>query len=143
MGDGRDMKRIDAQKGSTDKQISEFQTLLNQNFPGGGTPLTERLHDLRSRLKQSAPELQKDGRKLMLILVTDGIPNGSRQAFAEAIRMLARDLSVHVVVRLCTNEDNVSDFYDEVDKELELSLDILDDFQGEARNIYSHNSWLT
>jgi hypothetical protein len=141
--DGRDLKRIDSQKGRIEDQISALKGLLDRTFPGGGTPLTERLQDLRRRLRQSAPELQRDGRKLMLILVTDGIPNGSRHEFAEAIRMLARELSVHVVVRLCTNDDSVSGFYDEVDKELELSLDILDDFQGEAKNIYSYNSWLT
>lgn len=141
--DGRDMVRIDAKKGNTHDQITALRTLLDRTIPGSGTPLTERLHDLRQRLHQTAPELHEKDRKLMLILVTDGIPNGSQREFAGAIRLLAKEHPVHVVVRLCTNDDSVSEFYNDVDKELELSLDILDDLQGEAKNVYQLNPWLT
>jgi Mg-chelatase subunit ChlD len=141
--DGRDLVRIDAQKGCTQTQVADLHNLLNRTSPGQGTPLTERLHDLTQRLRHSAPELREKGRKLMLILVTDGIPNGSRDVFANAIRQLANEHPVHIVVRLCTNEESVSEFYDEVDQELELSLDILDDFQGEAKSIHHLNPWFT
>lgn len=140
--DGRDLIRIDAQRGSTKVQLASLRNLL-ECYPGGGTPLTERLHDLRQRLRQSAPELREHGRKLMLILVTDGVPNGCKHDLVSAIRCLANELPVHIVVRLCTNDDSLASFYNEVDKELEISLDILDDFQGESRDIYHYNPWLT
>lgn len=142
-GSPSSINRIDAQRGRTEDQVRDLVNLLNRSHPGGTTPLTERLQDLRKRLRVSAPELQKEGRKLMLILVTDGVPNGSRHEFASSIRMLAKELSIHVVVRLCTNDDGVSEFYHEVDKELELSLDILDDVQHEAWTCYRLNPWLT
>jgi len=91
----------------------------------------------------SAPELQQKGRKLMLVLVTDGVPNGSRHAFVESIRMLAREYPVHIVVRLCTNDSSVAEFFNQVDQEVELSLDIVDDFQNEAKNVHYYNPWLT
>lgn len=154
--DGRDFVRIDAQKAATsgflqwssgqettDAQILKLKTLLDHTHPGGSTPLTERLINLTQRLRRSAPELQEHGRKMMLILVTDGCPNGSRHAFTAAIRSLSNEYPVHIVVRLCTNDDSVSDYYNEVDNELELSLDILDDFQGEAKAIHRFNPWLT
>lgn len=141
--DGKDFVRIDAQRGSAQQQISALKQLLDRSYPMSTTPLTERLHDLRCRLHKSSPELQQKDRKLMLVLVTDGVANGTRGAFTEAIRRLGRELPVHIVVRLCTSDDSVSEFYNQVDKEVELSLDILDDFQTEARNIYYYNPWLT
>jgi len=139
----RDYTRVDAQRGNVQTQIEQLQTTLERSGPWGTTPLTECLQHLRHRLRSSAPELQQKGAKVMLILVTDGVPNGTRAAFAASIRELASQLPVHVVVRLCTNDDSVNDFYDKVDKEVELSLDILDDFQGEAKNIRQYNPWLT
>lgn len=141
--EGTDLVRIDAQTGSTDVQVANLQAFLERQSPRHSTPLTQSLQNLRKRLHATAPELREKGRKLMLILVTDGVPNGSKAEFVAAIRLLGNELPVHIVVRLCTNEENVSEFYDEVDKELELSLDILDDFQGEAKNIYYYNPWLT
>jgi hypothetical protein len=141
--DGRDFVRIDAHRGNPKQQISSLQALLDRSFPGGSTPLTECLQDLRRRLRMSAPELQQKGRKLMLVLVTDGVPNGSRHAFVESIRMLAREYPVHIVVRLCTNDSSVAEFFNQVDQEVELSLDIVDDFQNEAKNVHYYNPWLT
>lgn len=135
--------RIDAQKGNTQEQILALSRLLDRTRANLTTPLTECVETLRMRLRRDAPELQEKDRTLMLVLVTDGIPNGTRAAFAEAIRSLAREQPVHVVVRLCCSDEDIFGFYDQVDKELELSLDILDDFQGEAKAIHRFNPWLT
>jgi len=34
------------------------------------------------------------------------------------------------------------DFYNSLDDQLELSMDVLDDFCGEAAEIYEHNPWM-
>jgi hypothetical protein len=139
--DGRDLVRVDARKGNTKMQIETLRDLLQRTHPSSGTPLTERLNDFRRRLRQSAPDLQE--KKLMLNIVTDGLPNGTKTVFVAAIRGLAQEYQVNITVRLCTDEDSVQQFFDQVDKEVELSLDILDDLRGEARNIFAHNPWLT
>ena len=38
--------------------------------------------------------------------------------------------------------NTVKDFYNSLDDELELSMDVLDDYIGEAEEVYEHNKWL-
>ena len=49
----------------------------------------------------------------------------------QAMRPL-KDLPVWVVVRLCTNDEKIVDYWNRVDEELELSMDVLDDLGGEV-----------
>jgi len=54
------------------------------------------------------------------------------------------ELRVFVVIRLATDEDYVVDFYNQVDDEFELDLEVLDDIEGEANEILRKgNSWIT
>ena len=64
-----------------------------------------------------------------------------QQEFVQALRML-EGLPVWIVVRLCTDEDEVVEFWNNLDGQLELSLEVLDDFVAEAKEIREHNAWL-
>ena len=44
-----------------------------------------------------------------------------------------------VVIRLCTDDENVVNYWNSVDQELELNMDVLDDFFGEAQEVNSVN----
>jgi hypothetical protein len=62
--------------------------------------------------------------------------------FIKALRSL-EGLPVWTVIRLCTDEDAVKRFYSSLDDQLELSVEVLDDYAAEAKEVYGHNPWIT
>jgi len=91
------------------------------------------------------PTLRQNGTKVAIILATDGLPtsssHNSEQEFVEALKSL-EGLPIWVVIRLCTDDDNVVGFYNDLDAQLEFSLEVLDDFEMEAKEIYEYNKFL-
>ena len=138
--EGRDFVAISA-KGDP-AQLQALRTMLRRNGPHGMTPLAARLKQLRHRLHDRAQQ----GR-IMLSVVTDGVPtsDGSRTGqvdFVHQLREFATSLHAFVVIRLATDDEKTVDYYNRVDEELELPLDILDDLQGEAQELHaSGNGW--
>lgn len=118
--------------------------------PDGRTPLTEHIQRIFAEVNRMSLELESSGRRVVINIATDGLPtdtqgycgHGQKQAFVDALRRL-EGLPVWLVIRLCTDEDDVVDFYNRLDETLELSIDVLDDFNGEALEIYEVNPWLT
>jgi hypothetical protein len=84
-----------------------------------------------------------------VILATDGLPTDDlgyggddiTQEFISSLRAL-EGLPVWIVIRLCTDEDNVTEFYNNLDGMLDLSLEVLDDYIGECGEVQIHNPWL-
>ena len=84
-----------------------------------------------------------------MILATDGLPTDEQgyggeeitNEFIQALRSL-EGLPVWLVIRLCTDEEDVTNFYNQLDTMLELSLEVLDDFLGECKEVHCHNPWL-
>ena len=52
-------------------------------------------------------------------------------------------LPVLVVVKLCTDDDKIVQYWNEIDNQLELEIDVLDDLCSEAAEIHGKNPWLT
>jgi len=48
---------------------------------------------------------------------------------------------VHLIIRICTDEQAVVDFYNGIDNNL-LSIDVLDDYYSEALEVFLRNPWL-
>jgi hypothetical protein len=46
------------------------------------------------------------------------------------------------VIRLCTNEKRVTEFYNQIDEVLEFNLEVLDDYLDEAKEVNKFNKWL-
>jgi len=131
------------------EEVDRAITIMKTAQPGGVTPLIQHIEEIRQSVKELEPQLRADGCRVAIILATDGLPTDSRgygganiqQQFVEALRGL-EGLPVWVVVRLCTDEENVVEFYNDLDGQLELSLEVLDDFLEEATEVNEHNPWL-
>ncbi len=113
---------------------------LFEGSPGGGTPLCRHIQEVTTKIKQLEPQLRANGHKAVLIINTDG--ESSDGDLAQAMKPL-QGLPVWVVVRLCTDDDKISSYWENIDNQLELNMDVLDDFVGEAKEVYSKNPWLT
>jgi hypothetical protein len=132
-----------------DQELAAALSVMSNSQPGGVTPLTSHLREIRHNIAQLEPELRQNGTKVAIVLATDGLPTDSqgnsnamvKQQFVEALRSLG-DLPVWVVVRLCTDQDDVVEFWNSLDSQLELRLDILDDFISEAKEVHDCNKWL-
>merc|ERR1712003_602 len=107
------------------------------------------IRDIHREVSAMAPNLRATGQRVVLVIATDGLPTDSRgkggpaeqNDFVESLRLL-EGLPIWVVVRLCTDDDEVVDFYNNLDACLELSVEVLDDFTAEAKEVYQCNPWL-
>jgi hypothetical protein len=123
---------------------------MAQTSPSGCTPLSQHIVEIRQNIMAMLPQLQATGQKVVIVLATDGLPTDqygrsdstTRSDFESNLRSLA-GLPVWVVVRLCTDEDSVVGYYNNLDSQLELSLEVLDDWVGESEEAHEHNPWLT
>ena len=130
--------------------IQTAKQVMTQAQPvGRATPLAFHIMEIRKMIVQMAPQLAREGKLVSVILVTCGLPTDSRgqpgpaalQEFTQALRSL-EGLPVTLVVRLCTDDERVVDYYNTIDSRINLSFDVLDDHNGEAIEVYLKNPWL-
>mmetsp|Transcript_51944 Transcript_51944/g.52349 ORF Transcript_51944/g.52349 Transcript_51944/m.52349 type:complete len:224 (+) Transcript_51944:2010-2681(+) len=121
---------------------------MNKIIPDGLTPLTDHINQIRESILAMVPELMPRSQKVAVIIATDGIPSDSRENeqlasdnFIQALCSL-EGLPVQIVVRLCTTDAKVVKFYSDLGRELQLSMEVLNDFHDEAQEVFVHNSWL-
>ena len=96
----------------------------------GSTPLTEAVNTAITKRSPMAEPLRAAGTCALVVLATDGHPNNAK-SFLESMKKLQL-LPCLVQIRLCTSDDSVTKYWNELDKELERPLDVLDDVAGEA-----------
>ena len=119
--------------------LREFQELLRDG-PSRGTPLCHHVREIVRRIVSIEDDLRRTNKKVSLTIFTDG--ESSDGDLAQALKPLER-LPCWVVIRLCTNEDRIVQYWNTIDDNLELEMDVLDDWFGEGAEITQHNPWLT
>jgi Mg-chelatase subunit ChlD len=132
-----------------DAELDVARSTVMNCGPHGVTPLVQHLRDIRCDIEALAPTLRKSGAKVALIICTDGLPSDKQgistrsiqQEFVDTLRSL-EGLPVWLVVRLSTDEEKIVQYYNDLDSQLELNLEVLDDLAGEAKEVNTHNKWL-
>lgn len=108
--------------------------------PSAGTPLCRHINSVVVQIQALAPELRAAGQKAAVIIATDG--EASDGDLRHALAPL-KDLPASLLLRLCTDDPRVVNYWNQVDADLELNMDVIDDFRGEAAEVSKHNPWLT
>jgi hypothetical protein len=137
---------------SSDHELAVAQSIMMNTQPSGVTPLAHHIQEIRAMILNDSTFRQmylSNGAKVAIVLATDGLPTDAQgqsntsvqHQFVEALRSL-EGLPVWIVVRLCTDEDEVVQYWNELDGKLELSLEVLDDFAAEAHEVRNTNPWL-
>ncbi|CAB9501606.1 expressed unknown protein [Seminavis robusta] len=125
------------------EQVQHCRDIMERNYPVGQTPLTQHIRKITEEIQAVRSGLLASGKRISIVICTDGIPTDApnRQFFVDALRKL-ETMPVWLVIRLCTDEPSVVDYYNQLDDELKLSIDVIDDFQGEALDVCKRNPWL-
>ena len=114
--------------------------IMDTTGPSGGTPLCRHVNEVANQIRSMESSLRANGHKAAVIICTDG--EASDGDITQALKPL-HSLPVWVVLRLCTDEQKVVNYWNNIDKQLELDLEILDDLVSEAKEVYHYNKWFT
>ena len=121
------------------KAYQIFIDILENESPGGDTPLCGVIREIAAKISELESELRANGQKAAVIICSDG--ESSDGDVAEALRPL-QHLPCWVVIRLCTDHEEIVKYWNNIDENLELEMDVLDDIESEAREIAANNQWL-
>lgn len=131
------------------KDAIRAKEIVRKTRPTGNTPLTRTLLKIKAEVLSILPQLLRDGQKVAIVIATDGLPTdqdggGGAEAAEEFLKTLKslESLPVWIVIRLCTDDDEIVSFYNGLDAQLERPLEVLINFNGESAEVYGHNKWL-
>lgn len=121
-------------------QDSYYQLLsMFDQSPTGGTPLCYHIQEVIKKIQPMTSFLRNSGQKAVIIIATDG--ESSDGDIANAMLPL-QHLPVWIIIRLCTDDKRIVNYWNDIDSKLECDMDVIDDYIGESEEIYSHNKWL-
>ena len=113
---------------------------IEHKSPSGQTPLCKQIGEIILQIQAMEHALRSNGHKAVIIIATDG--ESTDGDIAAAMKPL-ESLPCWVVIRICTDEDTVVDYWNNIDSKLELDMDVLDDLKGEAIEIAeAGNDWI-
>jgi len=111
-----------------------------ETSPCGGTPICYHMQAVAIAVKGFESQLLANGQRAVVMICTDG--EASDGDIADALRPL-KSLPVLIILKLCTDDDRIVEYWNNVDRELELDMDVLEDFTVEAKEVHAQNPWLT
>jgi len=126
--------------------------IMNAVRPRGSTPLTKHILQIHKELLEgeTIDRLKLNNQSVAIVIATDGLPTdkegysyaAQHRMFVDALKLLQGLGQVRVIIRLCTDEKRVVSFYNQLDSIAGLSVEVLQDFVGQAKGVNEHNPWL-
>lgn len=135
---------------SPQEKVHKVGQILKSIQPGGPTNLTKQLNTIYGYISSIAHQLRSSNQKVSLVIATQGLPtndNGESnqqitQEFVMALKAF-ENVPATITLRLCTDNEQVFHFYKATIDCAHISHDIIDDYSGEALEVYLQNPWLT
>jgi hypothetical protein len=101
--------------GNDNKEGLEFTKEVLDEEPAGQTPLCHHVNNVVKAIEAMAPDLRRLNKKAAVIIATDGESTDGK--VSKALEPL-RSLPAFVVIRLCTDQDSIVDYWNNIDQEL-------------------------
>jgi hypothetical protein len=133
----------------TEQDYAMAKTTMSMTQPEGITPLIDHIMALYDEILAMTDDLRQKGHKVVVVIATDGLPSDEygesspqmQEEFANALKKLQL-LPVWIVIRLCTKDRRILNFYRKLDKKLESPIECISNFLTESQEIYKYNPWL-
>ena len=125
---------------ATDRESSLAAALaLLDTKPNGLTPICAHLCEVAEQLRALAPVLRNNDKIALLIIMTDG--ESTDGDIIEILKPL-ENLPLQVIVRVCTREQEVIEYWQNINAQLDLEIHVLQDLTTEATAVHENNPWL-
>jgi len=108
--------------------------------PKESDPICARVREVTAMIAKDEQALRDAGKQVVVVIATDGMPSDGD--LWEAVEPLTK-MPVKIVVRLCCEEARVIKFWNELDSQHDIDLDVLDDLHAEALEVKRLNPWFT
>jgi hypothetical protein len=108
--------------------------------PHGATPLCHHIRQIIERIRGMEQQLRANRQLACVMIATDGVSSDGDIAAAMAP---LKHLPAWVVIRMCTDDDKIVEYWNNIDQQVEIDMDVLDDLSAEAAEVTSANNWLT
>ena len=118
--------------------------ILNHNNIRGATPLDKITNYFCDKMRENLEITSNNS--ICYNIITDGEPN-NKIGFENSLKKFCKNYSVFLVINLCTEDDDIVEYYNDLDKQIgsEVSgLDVLDDLESEQKEVINAgNTFLT
>ena len=121
-----------------EKDLEVVENVLYCVEPRYTTPLDGHIWALCDQVGALCSSLLP-GQRVAIIIASDGVPTDP-QSFLDAIQAL-QSLPVCLIVRLCTDDEASMHFWNTLDLDLKIPVEVLDDFEEENRVAHAMNPW--
>lgn len=103
--------------------------------PSGSSPLCHHIRQIATQVSQMDRDVRSHGQHMFIVIATDG--EASDGDVLESLRLL-NHLSVRVIVRLCSDDQELWNYWLDIRRNFDLDMDIIPSMYGYDQDIKCH-----